>query len=207
MLRRYHLDGLPDQLARRGVLAEGFPAAMERAVLTAWVEDRGGSSDNPLEAARVAQRVIHHFDTRPEHTLGVVALSKAQAETIEEAVQKARAARPDLDHLCVVEVEGPVEKEVIYTRVRLAWGIGRAGQVVRDRIDRALRRLLKQGKIVHVGTAYDMPGHETEYSQVSRHMGRCRAPCLQEARQRADQMSRKISICAPTELSRSARSS
>ncbi|MFE1750115.1 DUF3320 domain-containing protein [Streptomyces anandii] len=68
--------------------------------------------------------------------------------------------------LCVVEVEGPVEKEVIYTRVRLAWGIGRAGQVVRDRIDRALRRLLKQGRIVHVGTAYDVPGHETEFART-----------------------------------------
>ncbi|MFF9778932.1 DUF3320 domain-containing protein [Streptomyces sp. NPDC013978] len=68
--------------------------------------------------------------------------------------------------LCVVEVEGPVEKEVIYTRVRLAWGLGRAGQVVRDRIDRALRRLLKQGRIVHVGTAYDRPGHETEFART-----------------------------------------
>ncbi|MFD3499139.1 DUF3320 domain-containing protein [Streptomyces sp. NPDC058678] len=68
--------------------------------------------------------------------------------------------------LCVVEVEGPVEKEVIYTRVRLTWGLGRAGQVVRDRIDRALRRLLKQGKIVHVGTAYDRPGHETEFART-----------------------------------------
>ncbi|MFF0202727.1 DUF3320 domain-containing protein [Streptomyces sp. NPDC005017] len=68
--------------------------------------------------------------------------------------------------LCVVEVEGPVEKEVIYTRVRLAWGLGRAGQVVRDRIDRALRRLLKQGKIVHVGTAYDRPGHQTEFART-----------------------------------------
>ncbi|WP_405769150.1 DUF3320 domain-containing protein [Streptomyces sp. NBC_00080] len=68
--------------------------------------------------------------------------------------------------LCVVEVEGPVEKEVIYTRVRLAWGLGRAGQVVRDRIDRALRRLLRQGKIVHVGTAYDRPGHETEFART-----------------------------------------
>lgn len=68
--------------------------------------------------------------------------------------------------LCVVEVEGPVEKEVVYTRVRLAWGLGRAGQVVRDRIDRALRRLLKQGKIVHVGTAYDRPGHETEFART-----------------------------------------
>jgi very-short-patch-repair endonuclease len=68
--------------------------------------------------------------------------------------------------LCVVDVEGPVEKEVIYTRVRLAWGLGRAGQVVRDRIDRGLRRLLKQGKIVHVGTAYDRPGHETEFART-----------------------------------------
>ncbi|MGQ4360782.1 DUF3320 domain-containing protein [Streptomyces sp. SAS_272] len=68
--------------------------------------------------------------------------------------------------LCVVEVEGPVEKEVIYSRVRLAWGIGRAGQVVRDRIDRALRHLLKQGKVVKVGTAYDRPGHETEFART-----------------------------------------
>ncbi|MCM2418120.1 DUF3320 domain-containing protein [Streptomyces sp. RKAG293] len=62
------------------------------------VYDRGGQSNNPGEAAKVAQRVIHHFDTRPGLTLGVVALSKAQAEAIEEAVQKVRAARPDLDH-------------------------------------------------------------------------------------------------------------
>ncbi|MFF8177185.1 DUF3320 domain-containing protein [Streptomyces chartreusis] len=68
--------------------------------------------------------------------------------------------------LCVVEVEGPAEKEVIYTRVRLAWGLGRAGQVVRDRIVRALRRLLKQGKIVHGGTAYDRPGRETEFART-----------------------------------------
>ncbi|WP_293998002.1 DUF4011 domain-containing protein [Streptomyces sp.] len=82
-----------------------FPGALEQGpdigvafIKADGVYDRGGNSDNPLEAAKVAQRVIHHFDTRPEHTLGVVALSKAQAEAIEEAVQKARAARPDLDH-------------------------------------------------------------------------------------------------------------
>ncbi|MFJ7192445.1 DUF3320 domain-containing protein [Streptomyces bacillaris] len=61
------------------------------------VYDRGGRSNNPGEAAAVAQRVIHHFATRPGLSLGVVALSKAQAEAIEEAVQKARTARPDLD--------------------------------------------------------------------------------------------------------------
>ncbi|MGW8991778.1 DUF3320 domain-containing protein [Streptomyces zhihengii] len=79
--------------------------------------------------------------------------------------------------LCVVEMEGPVEKEVIYTRVRLAWGHGRAGQVIRDRIDRALRRLLKQGKIVRVDTAYDRPGHE---------LGFARTPTAQCARRVAD---------------------
>ncbi|GHB11205.1 DUF3320 domain-containing protein [Streptomyces termitum] len=61
------------------------------------VYDRGGRSDNVGEAALVARRVIHHFATRPGLTLGVVALSKAQAEAIEEAVREARAARPDLD--------------------------------------------------------------------------------------------------------------
>lgn len=82
-----------------------FPGALEQGpdigvefIKADGVYDRGGRSNNPGEAAKVAQRVIHHFATRPGLTLGVVALSKAQAEAIEDAVQKARAARPDLDH-------------------------------------------------------------------------------------------------------------
>ncbi|GAA2342716.1 hypothetical protein GCM10010246_30110 [Streptomyces cuspidosporus] len=59
--------------------------------------DRGGRRDNPVEAELVAQRVIHHFDTRPDRTLGVVALSQAQASAIDLAVQQARLSRPDLD--------------------------------------------------------------------------------------------------------------
>ncbi|MFJ4010201.1 DUF3320 domain-containing protein [Streptomyces sp. NPDC090026] len=81
-----------------------FPGAHERSedlgvafFKADGVYDRGGRSDNPGEAVVVAQRVIHHFTTRPGLSLGVVALSKAQAEAIEEAVQKARTARPDLD--------------------------------------------------------------------------------------------------------------
>ncbi|WP_246430530.1 DUF3320 domain-containing protein [Streptomyces rectiverticillatus] len=81
-----------------------FPGALEQApdigvefIKADGVYDRGGQSNNPIEAATVAQRVIHHFTTRPHLTLGVVALSKAQAETIEEELHKARAGRPDLD--------------------------------------------------------------------------------------------------------------
>ena len=58
---------------------------------------RGTSRDNPDEAARVAQRVIHHYDTRPALSLGVVTLSEAQASAIETALGKARQQRPDLD--------------------------------------------------------------------------------------------------------------
>ncbi|MFJ5711414.1 DUF3320 domain-containing protein [Streptomyces sp. NPDC093105] len=61
------------------------------------VYDRGGRRDNRSEAAFVAQRVLHHFDTRPGLTLGVVALSQAQASAIDLAVQQARLNRPDLE--------------------------------------------------------------------------------------------------------------
>ncbi|WP_328298041.1 DUF3320 domain-containing protein [Streptomyces sp. NBC_00435] len=81
-----------------------FPGAREHGpdVGVAFVEaagtyDRGGRRDNRIEAEVVAQRVLHHFDTRPGQSLGVVALSQAQAAAIEESVQRARLARPDLD--------------------------------------------------------------------------------------------------------------
>ena len=60
---------------------------------------RGTSRDNPDEATRVAERVIHHYDTRPGLSLGVVAFSEAQAAAIEAAVSRARQRRPDLDRL------------------------------------------------------------------------------------------------------------
>jgi len=53
--------------------------------------------DNPSEAARVAQRVIHHYSTRPALSLGVVTFSEAQAAAIEAALGEARKLRPDLD--------------------------------------------------------------------------------------------------------------
>ena len=53
--------------------------------------------DNPGEAARVAQRVIRHYTTHPDLSLGVVTFSEAQAEAIETAVGKARRQHPGLD--------------------------------------------------------------------------------------------------------------
>ncbi|WGD39489.1 DUF3320 domain-containing protein [Streptomyces cathayae] len=61
------------------------------------VYDRSNKRDNVREAELVAERVIHHFSTRPHLNLGVVTLSKAQADAVEDAVAEARKARPDLD--------------------------------------------------------------------------------------------------------------
>ncbi|MEU5510459.1 DUF3320 domain-containing protein [Streptomyces fungicidicus] len=61
------------------------------------VYDRSSKRDNVREAELVAERVVHHFSTRPHLTLGVVTLSKAQADAVEDAVAKARTSRPDLD--------------------------------------------------------------------------------------------------------------
>jgi hypothetical protein len=61
------------------------------------VYERGHTRTNPVEAAAVAQRVLHHFTTRPQLSLGVVTFSEAQAEAVETAVNDARADRPELD--------------------------------------------------------------------------------------------------------------
>lgn len=86
-----------------------FPGALDRGndvgvafIKADGVYDRGGRRDNRIEAELVAERVIHHFDTRPGRTLGVVALSQAQASAIDQAVQQARLRRPDLNH-CFTE--------------------------------------------------------------------------------------------------------
>jgi very-short-patch-repair endonuclease len=58
---------------------------------------RAGSRDNPVEAEKVADRVLHHARSHPSRTLGVVAFSEAQAGLIERVIVRRRAEHPDLD--------------------------------------------------------------------------------------------------------------
>lgn len=64
---------------------------------------RGTTRDNPAEATAVATRVLRHFDTRPQMSLGVVTFSEAQAVAIETALRNARLKRPDLDRFFNLE--------------------------------------------------------------------------------------------------------
>lgn len=58
---------------------------------------RGTSRDNLIEADKVTERVIHHFTTRPDASLGVVTFSVAQADAIQASLDRALVERPDLD--------------------------------------------------------------------------------------------------------------
>ena len=58
---------------------------------------RGARKDNPREAQRVAEIVAQHVRQSPHLSIGVVALSSAQAEAIEDAVDRLRRADHDLD--------------------------------------------------------------------------------------------------------------
>jgi hypothetical protein len=58
---------------------------------------RGTSRDNLVEAAKVVERVLHHYSTRPDSTLGVVTFSVAQADAIQAALDRALIERPDLE--------------------------------------------------------------------------------------------------------------
>ena len=60
---------------------------------------RSTTRDNLVEAERVAERILHHFVTRPGLSLGVVTFSVAQAEAIERAVETLAAAQPGLERI------------------------------------------------------------------------------------------------------------
>ena len=60
------------------------------------VYDRGRSRMNRIEAQVVAKLAVGHFDSRPERSLGIVALNLSQKDAIEDAIAEALLDRPDL---------------------------------------------------------------------------------------------------------------
>jgi Protein of unknown function (DUF4011)/AAA domain len=78
-------------------LPSGGPETGSRLFYGAGTYRRRTFQDNPREAARVTQRIIHHYDTHPELSLGVITFSQPQADAIATALANARRQRPDLD--------------------------------------------------------------------------------------------------------------
>ena len=61
---------------------------------------RGKQRNNPREAQAVAEQVLAHARKRPDETLGVVALSVAQRDTIRDTLEYMRTEYPELDAFC-----------------------------------------------------------------------------------------------------------
>ncbi|GAA3934889.1 DUF3320 domain-containing protein [Hymenobacter algoricola] len=59
--------------------------------------ERGTTRTNPLEAAAVAEAVLHHARTTPKLTLGVVAFSTAQRQAIQDALEMRRRQHPETE--------------------------------------------------------------------------------------------------------------
>jgi very-short-patch-repair endonuclease len=57
---------------------------------------RGGARDNPVEAAKVVERVLYHRRHHPDRTLGVVTFSGAQEDAIEREVERQTRQYPEL---------------------------------------------------------------------------------------------------------------
>ena len=62
--------------------------------------NRGTKRNNPREAEAVAEQVLAHARKYPDETLGVVALSVAQRDTIRNRLEFMRAEYPELEAFC-----------------------------------------------------------------------------------------------------------
>jgi hypothetical protein len=80
-----------------GALDEGGDLGLAFIHVPNGIYRRGEARDNPIEARRVAEQVLHHATDHPQRTLGVVAFSEAQATRISYELEAMRRERPDLD--------------------------------------------------------------------------------------------------------------
>jgi very-short-patch-repair endonuclease len=105
---------------------------------------------------------------RQEQSFEEVALDKAPSWTMAYRVASPAGPRPwvemhlpeaqyDLRRMIVevVEVEGPIEDELLLRRVREAWGeVGRAGSRIRDAFTDALESLGRRGLVSRIEASY-----------------------------------------------------
>ena len=62
--------------------------------------ERGKKRNNPKEADAVAEEVLAHARKHPDESLGVVALSVSQRDTIQNKIEFLRAEHPELEAFC-----------------------------------------------------------------------------------------------------------
>jgi very-short-patch-repair endonuclease len=78
-----------------------FPAAARTPAITHHLENNASTFESEesvgAEVEKVVQLVLHHARTRPDVSLGVIAMGIKHARRVEAAIDRARAAHPELD--------------------------------------------------------------------------------------------------------------
>jgi len=88
--------------------SRGAPAAVEFCLVDGGVYDRGGSRKNLQEAGKVCDLIEEHFrQYGPGSSLGVITLSMAQEEAIQDEFDRRKMLDPDLSAVSDSNVEEP----------------------------------------------------------------------------------------------------
>jgi len=166
----------------RQEVLEGLGWRLHRIWGTSWYRDRSGQEERLREAidAAIAGKALvprkRRLDPAPvwtEDTYEIVAPEErppwaelyvvatptppwARGAWVGEMHEY--SAQADLRRMIeeVVEVEGPLSRELVLRRVREAWGVGRAGSRIRDSFEDAIRTLRARGRIVESEPGYLM---------------------------------------------------
>lgn len=162
-----------------------FPGAIDKApdvgvelIKADGVYQRGGGSDNPIEAQKVVERVLFHRQNHPDDTIGVVAFSSAQESAIQNEIEVQAVDHPELNELLTADrldgffvknlenVQGD-ERDIIIFSIgygkdengKFTEGMGplnRAGG--ERRLNVAITRARRRVEVVASITAGDFPG-------------------------------------------------
>jgi very-short-patch-repair endonuclease len=79
------------------LLEKGKDQGVEYIYLPEGSYDRSGKRNNLLEAEKIASLVVEHFQSRSKLSLGVIAFSTAQQQTIEDALRAYRLNHPEIE--------------------------------------------------------------------------------------------------------------
>jgi very-short-patch-repair endonuclease len=123
--------------------------------------------DDTTDGPAVSRPTIKTVGRLEEQAFEEVALDTSRSWTVPYRVASPRGPRPWVDmHLPeaqydlqrmmleVIEIEGPIEDELLLRRVREAWGVGRAGHRIRVAFQDALRRLSRTQAVSRLEGSY-----------------------------------------------------
>ena len=191
---RYHSSKVArDRDRLRNDVLTGLGWHMHHIWGTAWYRERGRAEAElrqALEAAQVDARTpagtaVERLADQQEHAPVQVEIERVawnqeaswivpyRAAEVTSPAGELEIVSPDASPylrqmiLHIVEREGPILRSLVLKRVRMAWGLGRAGSRVQDAVDHAITRLVKTRSIArNFDGSLSLPGTQLTHVRV-----------------------------------------